>query len=88
MLCAVLVIICDLKHHLLGYFVFHIIGETARLVGAFAAVLRVVIHFWMMGRLLALFFALAPSIVLIINVNEQPRRKTGSGHHRTDRFSP
>ena len=33
-----------------------------------------IIHFWMMGRLLALFFALAPSIVLIININEQPRR--------------
>lgn len=56
-LCAVLVIIRDFKHHLLEYFVFHIIGETARLVGAFAAVLSVVIHFWMMGRLLALFFA-------------------------------
>jgi hypothetical protein len=35
-LCAVLVIIRDLKHHLLGYFVLHIIGKTARFVGAFA----------------------------------------------------
>ena len=40
--CEVLVIIRDLKRHLLGYFVFHIIGKTARLVGAFAPVLRVV----------------------------------------------
>jgi hypothetical protein len=28
-----------LKHHLLGYFVLHIIGNTARFVGAFAPVL-------------------------------------------------
>src|SRR5262245_66358588 len=41
-LCAVLVIIRDLKHHLLGYFVLHIIGKTARFVGAFAPVLSVV----------------------------------------------
>ena len=40
-LCAVLVIIRHLKHHLLGYFVLHIIGKTARFVGAFAPVLRV-----------------------------------------------
>ena len=40
-LCAVLVIIGHLKHHLLGYFVLHIIGKTARFVGAFAPVLRV-----------------------------------------------
>src|SRR5215813_14136268 len=31
-----------LKRHLLGYFVLHIIGKTARLVGAFAPVLGVV----------------------------------------------
>ncbi len=37
--CEVLVIIRDLKRHLLGYFVFHIIGKTARLVGAFVPVL-------------------------------------------------
>jgi hypothetical protein len=41
-LCAVLVIIRYLKHHLLGYFVLHIIGKTARFVGAFAPVLRVI----------------------------------------------
>jgi hypothetical protein len=41
-LCAVLVIIRHLKHHLLGYFVLHIIGKTARFVGAFAPVLRVI----------------------------------------------
>jgi len=41
-LCEVLVIIHDLKCHLLGYFVLHIIGKTARLVGAFAPVLGVV----------------------------------------------
>src|SRR5262245_27773054 len=41
-LCEVLVIIRDLKRHLLGYFVLHIIGKTARLVGAFAPVLGVV----------------------------------------------
>src|SRR5262249_22203286 len=41
-LCEELVIIRDLKHHLLGYFVLHIIGKTARFVGAFAPVLRVV----------------------------------------------
>ena len=41
-LCAVLVIIRDLKHHLLGCFVLHIIGKTARFVGAFAPGLRVV----------------------------------------------
>src|SRR5262249_38535664 len=37
-----LVIIRDLKHHPLGYFVLHIIGKTVRFVGAFAPVLRVV----------------------------------------------
>jgi hypothetical protein len=31
--CETLVILRDLKHHLLGYFV-HIIGNTARFVGA------------------------------------------------------
>ena len=41
-LCAVLAIIRHLKHHLLGYFVLHIIGKTARFVGAFAPVLRVI----------------------------------------------
>ena len=41
-LCEVLVIVRDLKCHLLGYFVLHIIGKTARFVGAFAPVLRVV----------------------------------------------
>ena len=41
-LCEVLVIIRDLKHHPLGYFVLHIIGKTVRFVGAFAPVLRVV----------------------------------------------
>ena len=41
-LCEVFVIIRDLKHHLFGYFVLHIIGKTARFVGAFAPVLRVV----------------------------------------------
>src|SRR5262249_57078373 len=40
--CEVPVISRDLKHHLLGYFVLHIIGEIARFVGAFAPVLRVV----------------------------------------------
>jgi hypothetical protein len=35
-LCEVLVIVRDLKHHLLGYFVLHIIGKTARFVGEFA----------------------------------------------------
>jgi hypothetical protein len=33
-LCEALVIVRDLKHHLLGYFVLHIIGNTARFVGA------------------------------------------------------
>src|SRR5262245_12752667 len=41
-LCAVLIIIRDLKHHLLGHFVLHIIGKIARFVGAFAPVLSVV----------------------------------------------
>ena len=41
-LCEVFVIIRDLKRHLLGYFVLHIIGKTARLAGAFAPVLGVV----------------------------------------------
>src|SRR5262249_26732644 len=40
--CEVPVISRDLKHHLLGYFVLHIIGKLARFVGAFAPVLRVV----------------------------------------------
>jgi hypothetical protein len=40
--CEVPVISRDLKHHLLGYFVPHIIGKIARFVGAFAPVLRVV----------------------------------------------
>jgi hypothetical protein len=35
-LCEVLVIVRDLQHHLLGYFVLHIIGKTARFVGEFA----------------------------------------------------
>jgi hypothetical protein len=35
-LCEALVIVRDLKHHLLRYFVFHIIGKTARFVGEFA----------------------------------------------------
>jgi len=39
--CEVLVIIRDLKHHPLGYFVPHIVGKTVRFVGAFAPVLRV-----------------------------------------------
>ena len=34
-LCEALVIVRDLKHHLLGYFVLHMIGNTARFVGAF-----------------------------------------------------
>src|SRR6516165_2626257 len=38
-LCEALVIVRDLKHHLLGYFVLHIIGNTARFVGAFVPVL-------------------------------------------------
>jgi hypothetical protein len=38
-LCETLVILRDLKHHLLGYFVLHIIGNTARFVGAFVPVL-------------------------------------------------
>jgi hypothetical protein len=38
-LCEMLVIVRDLKHHLLGYFVLHIIGNTARFVGAFVPVL-------------------------------------------------
>jgi hypothetical protein len=38
-LCEALVIVRDLKHHLLGYFVLHIIGKTTRFVGAFAPVL-------------------------------------------------
>jgi hypothetical protein len=41
-LCEALVIVRDLKHHLLGYFVLHIIGKTARFVCAFAPVLRIV----------------------------------------------
>src|SRR5215831_7040029 len=41
-LCEVFVIIRDLKRHLFGYFVLHIIGKIARLVGAFAPVLGVV----------------------------------------------
>ena len=41
-LCEVFVIIRDLKHHLFGYFVLHIIGKTARFVGAFAPVLGMV----------------------------------------------
>src|SRR5262249_61470946 len=41
-LCAVLVIIRHLKHHVLGYFVLHIISKTARFVGAFAPVLRII----------------------------------------------
>jgi hypothetical protein len=32
----VLVIVRDLKHHLLGYFILHIIGKAARFVGEFA----------------------------------------------------
>jgi hypothetical protein len=35
-LCEALVIVRDLKHHLFRYFVFHIIGKTARFVGEFA----------------------------------------------------
>jgi hypothetical protein len=35
-LCEALVIVRDLKHHLLRYFVLHIIGKTARFVGEFA----------------------------------------------------
>ena len=35
-LCEALVIVHDLKHHLLRYFVLHIIGKTARFVGEFA----------------------------------------------------
>ena len=38
-LCEALVIVRDLKHYLLGYFVPHIIGNTARFVGAFVPVL-------------------------------------------------
>src|SRR5262245_2755071 len=38
-LCEALVIVRDLKHHLLGYFVLHIIGKTARFIGAFVPVL-------------------------------------------------
>jgi hypothetical protein len=38
-LCEALVIVRDLKHHLLRYFVLHIIGNTARFVGAFVPVL-------------------------------------------------
>src|ERR671930_403235 len=35
-LCEALVIVRDLKHHLLGYFVLHIISKAARFVGEFA----------------------------------------------------
>src|SRR5262252_1428526 len=38
-LCEALVIVRDLKHYLLGYFILHIIGNTARFVGAFVPVL-------------------------------------------------
>src|SRR5215813_297578 len=37
--CQALVIVRDLKHHLLGYFVLHIVGKTACRIGAFAPVL-------------------------------------------------
>jgi hypothetical protein len=50
-----------------------------RLVGALCIAALWSIHFWMMGRLLALFFALAPSIVLIININESSVKNSVSG---------
>jgi len=80
----------DLKHHLLGYFVLHIIGKIARFVGAFAPVLRVINkggrHKVALTRLLQVARTSPPRFHPINQLTTTRRREFVDGNRRLARL--